>query len=133
VRERLLVAMLMLLFGFILTAFVYDLTFSAGSASQDTQNICEGDQAVPNDAVDDFRGPALVPVDVNVNAGRPFTTNVPVKVPQQQGCGAFSSEPTFRVSDFLSSWQFYANWLVWSLPLLGIAHLISNRYAHSRH
>lgn len=29
--------------------------------------------------------------------------------------------------DFLKNWQFYANWLIWSLPFLLIAYLINNR------
>ncbi len=33
---------------------------------------------------------------------------------------------------YFSSWQFYANWLVWALPWLLVTYFLSRKNAHSR-
>jgi len=36
------------------------------------------------------------------------------------------------VEDYAKSWQFFMNWLIWSLPFFGLGYALRGRYAHYR-
>ncbi|HCM52211.1 TPA: hypothetical protein DIS56_03740 [Candidatus Saccharibacteria bacterium] len=68
----------------------------------------------------------------NLSVGFPFQSHIQTKI--YGTCGEISNK--LRTTDLfgvLKTWQFYADWIFWSLPLLAAGYLIKNQYAHNRH
>jgi hypothetical protein len=124
--KRLLVIIIVLLAGLAINAVIYDKTFNTDPALA-ASFVCKGENGTS-----DIPPPASSKVGVKVSGGEPLNTSSTVTVVEQTCTGQYSA-PTFRLADFIKSWQFYANWLIWSLPLFGIVYLINGRYAYSRH
>ncbi|OGL34674.1 hypothetical protein A3F65_03165 [Candidatus Saccharibacteria bacterium RIFCSPHIGHO2_12_FULL_47_16b] len=68
----------------------------------------------------------------NLRVGFPIHSQIRTEI--YGTCGEISNK--LRARDLLSvlkTWQFYADWIFWSLPLLAAGYLIKNQYAHNRH
>jgi hypothetical protein len=74
-------------------------------------------------------GPDDIPLSTYIVGGAPFVSRVQSEY-DAVDCGESLPTPTLRNAVFSMghSWQFYANWLAWSLPFL-----LATLYLHVRH
>jgi hypothetical protein len=72
---------------------------------------------------------------ISQKIGSPFpaTTRTVQKVDRCTGDKEFQIKKTPALSKYVRSWQFYASWFVWSLPLVGAGYVIDKRYENNRH
>ncbi|HVX47856.1 MAG TPA: hypothetical protein VHA05_00670 [Candidatus Saccharimonadales bacterium] len=124
--KKTITTVVILLIALAVNILIYKETFTTPPMPLPSFAACAGsDQNPARPSV-----PETTDVKIGVMAGEPFKTDKNVKV-SAQTCTSQYKVPTFRLGDFISSWQFYANWLIWSLPFFGVAYLIS-RHAHIR-
>jgi hypothetical protein len=124
--KRLAIVVVLLLAALVINGLVYSKTFVTNPSPLPSFN-CIGPQVATYTLP-----PQTSKAAVKISAGTPLTTETVLTV-QEQTCTGQYTAPTFRLVDFIKSWQFYADWLIWSLPLFGIAYIAGSRYAHSRH
>jgi hypothetical protein len=77
---------------------------------------------------------------VRVIGGKPFSKHVAEANSLISTCSATAKPSIIDTKTFvdesnaaLKTWEFYANWAVWTLPFMGIVYLGGRYYAHNRH
>ena len=125
--KKIVASIAILLVGLAANIIIYNQTFTTPPSPLPSFAVCGNSDQNASDAP----LPETTNIKVGVMAGEPIETNVSITVASQTCTGQYKA-PTFHLSDFIGSWQFYINWLIWCLPLFCIAYLIS-RYAHIRH
>jgi hypothetical protein len=115
-NKSLLTLVAVLLTGFTISLYVYALTLNySADLGNDT---CQG---APHSEGLGY-----------VNGGAPFDSR---QTKEFFGvCGeAVNVSKAGALSQFLGTWQFYANGVVWALPIAAAAYLIRRPYAHNRY
>lgn len=69
-----------------------------------------------------------------LEAGFPLRAKVSVDI--YGTCGKISKADTlskgFKVFNIFLVWQFYVNWVSWSLPIVGVGYALIRRHANSK-
>ena len=82
--------------------------------------------------VDEYKDPNA---DKFISGGVPlvFTIKRVVDDPSCDKVGVIEESSEKLVKDYASTWQFYVNWAIWSLPFLGVAYLYTKKHENTRH
>lgn len=109
---------IVVILGFLTNTVIYIKSSEFQRSSDAGGWLCPG---IPYDAGSGF-----------LNGGFPLQSHRQTEI--YGTCGDISNKLNLKeFADILKTWQFYANWIIWSLPFLATSYFIGKKHANYRH